>query len=226
MTLVLLAGPSGAGKTTFLQQMKDGLLPLEVRAELPVCSEDVLVIEVTNKLRNRIRTEGFGSLARSLEPTEVIIVHYDITSIHRFGLNSYESDPGLELIRLGNRLTVISILPEQKRLLSQFDERARMRLAEKGRLHRFWRTRVADPLRRARSAALGRDLLLEHDLYKSNAWVGECYEQWRTYVQQLRTQRHNVNALYLEPCPDTLAINSFRKLHLHESPIRGMDTGA
>jgi len=213
--ILLLAGPSGAGKTTLLQQLHNGSLPKAVQDDLQHFQQATLV-EITNELRRRIRAEGLDSVTSRLTRIGALIIHYDITSVYRFGLDSYEADPGLEFINLGRQLLIVSILPSQERLLQQFDSRAKMRLLQKNRLHRFWRTRVAPPLRRVRSAMTGLTLRSEHELYKSKDWVSTCYKTWQTFVSDIAARLPRVQAIYIEPYSDSANIYSFRKLPIRE----------
>lgn len=211
-TLLLLAGPSGAGKSTFIEHLKRRILPAELQVALDPFRSAGRVVEITNKLRRSIQMQGFSNVEQCLSEVSSLIIHYDIASVHRFNFGDYDRDPGLRLVEAGNPIVFVSILPEQSRLVRQFENRAQLRLARKGALHRFWRLHINRRLRQASLSAGLSKARLEQDLYRSKDWVDECYREWRSFVSAATSKHPNATAYYVEPCFGLKGTYSFRVL--------------
>ena len=197
--LLLVAGPSGAGKSTFLAQLRQRTLPASIQSEFGTFADAGTALEVTNELRRRIERSGISS-AEAFGASDLLVVHYDITSIYRFAIDGYEADPGLEVLGLGDDIQIVTILPSQQQLLAQFASRARSRQRAKGLLRMAWKELVRTPLRRARLAFGIRSPRLEQDLYRDSQWVAQCYAQWQAYVAAAVAQKPSTRVLYVEPC--------------------------
>ena len=188
------------------------MLPQDIQNELEEFVDVSSVLEVTNALRRQIQSDGLRAIASELDTLDMLIVHYDITSVYRFELEGYQADPGLGVIDLGDQIRIVSILPRQHQLLIQFQGRAKLRRRAKGLPHLLWRNFVTMPLRRARFALAGRTFQLEQDLYQNNHWVAQCYNQWRKYVSETAARKPCTRTMYIEPCYGMNGVRSFRRL--------------
>lgn len=180
--LLLVAGPSGAGKTTFARHLCAGTLPDELRSRLPAGAGDWDRIEGNRfvKRGTRPRLSGEGDQAR-----RGLIVHYDIVHIHRAGIAEYADDPVFGLIQAADVLSVITLQPSPAQLVAQFAAREQALDQQKGRLRGAWKWLVLHPVRRVSLRLQGRDVPDKHDLYRETGWLERCYAQWDLFVGTL-----------------------------------------
>src|SRR5690606_5573561 len=104
-----------------------------------------------------------------------VILHYDITTVYRYGLAGYENDPALRLLRLARRMQIVFVCPDAQRLHAQFVDRDARRQAGKSGAARAWNRHVLDPIRRLRLRLSGQALNRERALYSDPLWITRCY---------------------------------------------------
>ena len=109
--VLIVAGASGAGKSTFMSQLKDGTLSPAIIAALPSGASGW---PHTNGSKIR-RTIGCKIGANGVSEIEGLVFHYDIMRVHETKIVSYDRDAALA--SLAKTETVIAVLiraaPEQ-----------------------------------------------------------------------------------------------------------------
>lgn len=179
--VLLLCGPSGGGKTTFAEQMRQGLLPSDIESLLPAAKCQWPVIDVTNQMRRDIQANGEEAVASRFSVPSQFVLHYDITTVYRYGLAGYASDPALRMLRLARKVQVVFVCPDVQRLSLQYMGRFAERQARKSRSARAWNGMVA-PLRGLVGRVSGQPRRREKDFYSDPDWVRRCYEAWESYL--------------------------------------------
>ena len=113
--LLVIAGFSGAGKTTFMEQLAAGQLSRDI---------DWLVDEAKAwpQINNKHAAADLRELLDARTAPEQIpglMLHYDMTVPLRCGWSSYEADPVLELVAFAERTSIVLIKPSLRRLRAQ-----------------------------------------------------------------------------------------------------------
>lgn len=215
--ILLLCGPSGGGKSTFIAQLKAGTLAPGIAAALPTGSGSWPIVEATNDLRAAVHA-GRIKLADALATVDTgVIFHYDIVAVHRSGLAGYDDDPVLAILELADVLDIVYVRPGPARLHQQFVARTRGRIAGKSWPRRVWRRAV-------NGAAMGFEALSarvqrvrEEQIYQDTEWINGCYRQWESYLERLlRPQDSNPlrQLVVVEPYEDANAAPAFRRIDL------------
>lgn len=197
--ILLLSGPSGGGKSTFVQHLKDGWIPDDILGALPEGAASWPVIDITNGMRREIEAKGPAAVLARLTDAPSLILHYDITSVYRFGWPGYASDPALRLLDEGRRLDIVFVKPSAGRLREQFVSRDAARQARKSRLARMWNAGVLRPLRGLRARLVGGELNSERDLYADPLWLERCYAAWSAFAADLLTRGNAQSVVSIEP---------------------------
>jgi hypothetical protein len=201
--ILLVAGPSGAGKTTFVHLLCSGRLPSEQSDPWP------------GDVGNWDRIEGNRFVKRGTQPqfsptssqgSAGLIVHYDIVHVHRARLAAYADDPVFELVRAAAALSVVNLRPSSMQLMAQFTSREEAIRARKGRLRGAWRSLTLGSARRFLSPLKGQAAMDKRALYTDAAWLNECYAQWDRFMETLPAAR----VTHLEPASDPGELPSFR----------------
>lgn len=208
MRLFLLSGPSGGGKSTFVDLLRNGALPGDVRDRLAAEVAQWPVFDITNAMRRKIETAGPAAVWSDLGATECAILHYDIISVVRSGLDGYGADPAFRLIGANDDLQIAFVRPEPEQLLRQFATRDHARLMAKPRPAQIWNGRVLPAWRRVVEAVggVGRP---EHRLYANGATVTALYDQWLAFAGGLARGHGGHPVLALAPCSDARGRPSF-----------------
>lgn len=208
--LLLLSGPSGGGKSTFARLLKEGGLPAEIAHQLPAQARRWPLVDVTNHMRRQIEDEGDAAAIAALgNPTELIL-HYDITTVHRYGLGGYESDPALRLLRSARNIAVVFVCPDAERLYTQFVDRDAIRQARKSAAARTWNKTVLAPLRKLRLRLAGQTLNGERSLYSDPDWIRRCYRAWDSYIVALAHGGAAQHIVRIAPCASGAGETAFR----------------
>jgi energy-coupling factor transporter ATP-binding protein EcfA2 len=194
---LLVSGPSGGGKSTFIQHLTDGRLPPEIASELPLNCASWPIIEANNMLKNKV---SLAEILKTMGSSESAILHYDIAYIHRFGLTNYASDPASALFTLSDRLDVVLVKPGPDNLQRQYRERHYAHYHSKSLASRLWGTWVRRPVRRAFQRLQGKIALETQALYLSEDWLQHCYSDWHDYIHQLIKNKPASKVLQVVPC--------------------------
>jgi len=200
--LLLVAGASGAGKTTFVRQLCAGTLPSELHSKLPTAN-DWDRIEGNRFVKRGIRPRLSDAATQARRG---LVVHYDIVHIHRSEVENYADDPVFDLIPTADALTLINLRPSPTQLLEQLTNRQDIIRKEKGRMRGAWKALVLHPMRRLSLQLRGRNVPDKHDLYREAGWLDRCYAEWNRFVDTLPPHRR----LTVEPVVDANSQPSFR----------------
>lgn len=203
-TLLLVAGPSGAGKTVLINQYRKNVLAPEIAALLPPDGRRWPQIGANDCMKRGIKLEGI--LPRSW-PEAGGVVHYDIAYVHRFadgpsGIARYEDDPGSELFRRAGRIVAVSILPPVESLRRQFLARHERQRASKKASHLFWRDHVRGPVERVLARLGGVSGRETRELYGDADWLTRCYTTWTAYIGGLVSVKPGSRHVLLVPGED------------------------
>ncbi len=205
--LLLVAGPSGGGKTTFITQLVEGTLAPEIHGRLP------------ERTAAWDRIEGNRFVKRGTKPVfspggtiahRGLILHYDIVHLYRSEVRSYEEDPAFELVEAAETVTIVNLRPSHHQLLAQFAFRAGETGRRKGLLRGVFKGAILLPLRRLRFRLKGRRVPDKRDLYADPAWLTECIRRWDTFVQGLIARTPGATLIEVVPIVDSEGRPSFR----------------
>lgn len=127
--LLLVSGPSGGGKSTFIEQLRNGKLAPAIRSLLPAPSDGWPVVEANNVLKEDLSPVDFAQLVQAGN----CLVHYDIVFIRKHGLRRYEDDPAMRLLAEAASLDVVFVRPDVAQLQTQFQERLQRQAATKSK---------------------------------------------------------------------------------------------
>ena len=107
--LILVSGMCGSGKSTFIENsISKGRSP-----ELGLHQERLTIVS-GNSLRNKKLSDSF-----SHQFNNIVIFHYDILSINRYEINSYDRDASLDILTCAEKVSAVILAPDQDTLLNQ-----------------------------------------------------------------------------------------------------------
>lgn len=107
--LVVVSGTCGSGKSTFIDNMQSNGYAAQLGANKMT---DTFV--TGNILREQKLSESFPN-----QFNNTVIFHYDINSINRHELHSYERDQSLDILTCADKISIVLLAPSQKILLNQ-----------------------------------------------------------------------------------------------------------
>lgn len=203
--VMLLSGPSGSGKTTFTHLMRAGTLPEEIKCRL-VANGEWPVIDVTNRMRREIASHGEAVVADQIAAPAHLVLHYDITTVYRYGLAGYANDPALRLLGLARNIQIVFVCPDAERLFTQYTSRDAARQARKHAVSRMWNSMVLTPMRVVHTHVTGKARCRERDLYRDHNWVQDCYDMWETYIGGLMGGGVAQDLIHISPTSNDRAI--------------------
>jgi hypothetical protein len=192
-TMLLISGPSGGGKSTFIRQFTDGSLAPEILSLLPRPAADWPIIEANDVLKGIPVAENVKSQAPGA------LVHYDIVFIHRYGISRYEDDPALAMLDDARSLHVVFVRPESGVVSAQFLERQNRHRQTKSKASLLWSRFFRLPARRLLSPLTGRTTLSTENIYRDDKWLAAIYVQWETFIHRLVAQHPDAKLTIVEP---------------------------
>ncbi len=218
--LLVVTGASGAGKSTFVEQMLSGTLREDVAAQLPV------------EAKNWTRVKAgdckafFAAAPHNQEQIPGLMLDYDMSrKVAR--RDGYENDPAMQLLLAAGKITVVNLRPSVDRMVRQLVRRdsgvltANMDNIEMEKLR--WRVArlaraVLSPLAKTiphklvgqlkRSSTLSqawgglqvqRSLLRKLRRYQHEGWLDEIYRHWQAHLDTLAAKGKTIEQIYLEP---------------------------
>jgi hypothetical protein len=110
-SMLIVAGPSGVGKSAFLSDLASGNLSREIWANLPIgcdCWQEVAARGLSAHL------EGRSPIDRSN-----IALHYDLNNTIRLGASNYFENPTAEGVACTKEIVVVTIRASSERLQAQ-----------------------------------------------------------------------------------------------------------
>jgi hypothetical protein len=205
--LLLIAGPSGAGKTTFMDQLAAGQLRAEIVARLPAGAGSWVQSSCKRFLQQTSKTHDAEG---RLKPLPGLVLHYDIMRPHSLGMSDHAADAALRTpFGLADEVAVVSLLPAADRLSDQFSSRvttARLETADwDGRLKAFrhW-------MRGQRLASLKKPQQALLERYRQPGWVEHQYARWLDHLAACRREFGGMTVIMVEGGLDEDGHPSFR----------------
>ncbi len=192
--LLVVSGISGVGKSTFIDQLHSNSLPPDLRAQLPTTCESWAQVEGPD-----VRGMGADSLLRSEWIQSGLILHYEISDIHRNGLGCYELDPALELLSMTNEVCVVMLSAAQEQLIHQLKGRMAKRAHQRGWLREIWRRYGKMPMKDAVGRLKGNRATPRLRMYQDSDWLEECYLSWRAFVSSLAQDNASIKIVSVKP---------------------------
>jgi len=114
--LVVVSGSSGAGKSTFLDQLALGQLPLFIRDQLPQGAGSWVQVHAGEHLR----WLPLLMEAPARPAVTGLVLHYDLTRKCVPTIGDYANDQALRVIHRAESVTVVHIRPDHDRLVRQW----------------------------------------------------------------------------------------------------------
>jgi len=225
--LLIVAGASGAGKSTFLKLLASGELQEEIKAVLPCRAETWVQISAKH-------FTGWLEGMKGCEEREAIpglVLHYDLS--RGFKRGGYTLDPVLRLIDFAESITIVNLRPEPKQLLRQLATHSaakprgfaaqfgrRLRNGARSLLFVVKRSLPSKVTGRLKGLPISVRRTLGHmskqpktnlkvTLYHQAGWLDGLFENWAAYVKAIEGAR-SVQQVDLEPDPNGQVGQGFR----------------
>jgi hypothetical protein len=203
--LLLIAGPSGGGKSTFIAMLLASRLPPEVRQLLPAGAESWPKTSADRSKRS----------LRAVSALENVILHYDIAGPAR-RRESYARDPVLAGLASARRLTVVEIRTPPDQLVNQFRSRSAAAEARWSWWRKRWRRYVLEPLLHGAGPLRWIKVPSKPVLYGQPGWLEACYAGWDAFVGATLKARDGAVLIRIEPTPGADGSPSFRLIEKKE----------
>lgn len=179
--LLLIAGPGGAGKSTFIDMLRSGRLPPHIGNLLPPGSQGW-----SHAGTKDLRTTD----NKQFDSNHVgLILHYCTSGAHLRKHGTYAGDPVLELLSTSESITLVNVRPSVDILLEQYRSRTMDSRTLVGRMLR------RGPQRLMRS-------------YRQKNWVQTLYQRWDNFIESA-VPEGKLRIVNIEPDP-SVAAPSFR----------------
>lgn len=191
--MLLVSGPSGGGKSTFIRQLAAGNLPPEILERLPAESGNWPLIEANDILKGALTADALPADAPGW------LVHYDIVFIHRYRIARYEDDPALGLLENAAPLHVVFVRPDSAMVRKQFLDRQTRHRKTKSTASLLWSRFFRLPMRRLLSPITGKPTQSTEDIYSDDKWLAACYQQWETFLHRLAERHPDARITLVEP---------------------------
>ena len=196
-TMVVVSGPSAAGKSTFIRQLMNGTLAADILATIP------------DQAGNWPLVDGNDIMKQQKSATDVlpkggiipgIVVHYDFVHILRINFaGTYRDDPFYELFDLSKRIVICDIRPTRSRLVDQFEQRLAQQKKRRGLLKNSFRALIHNPMRSLKNRLSGVSHENKQELYNSEQWLDECYARWDEFLKHEVNNRSEVQEVRILP---------------------------
>lgn len=197
--LLLVSGPSAAGKSTFLERLRQRDLPPDILQALPAGAERWA--QTNGRRIVHRRREEHGSAAES-----GVVFHYDIMRPFESAIRDYGDDPDLSPLRRAGSVTLVLIRPAAEDLARRLRDRpprTHVAAAIFEAIHGGLSPVMPTPLRRRRKAY---SKFTEHarhrrlvEGYGQAGWLDSWYRRWEDFVAAEFGERLQRPILTIEP---------------------------
>lgn len=210
--LLLVAGASGAGKSTFLRQLQSGELSPELSAMLPPGASGW---PQTNGSRIRGKIEATGDAAGT-RLVHGVVLHYDIMRVCETSIADYTEDPALAALGKADAITIVLIRPSAEHLVRQLGQKR----PGPGRFGRMLRNLER---RFRRLTGLGRIAVYRPEAtrqrhaqlsqrYGRPGFLDESYRDWERFLHRSVGSRLKAPIIRVEPVEMPGGRQAFRLL--------------
>ena len=219
--LLIVAGPTSSGKSTFLATLQEKRLNTSLQEKLPRAAHAWPQIGAS-KLLNKEKTRQGSPLPDHY--IEGLVLHYDLLRPYTTGTHSYERDQALDLLHCAEKVTVVTLKPPREQLIRQLQESelagSRPAKAKSDRAAGFSGLRpklkkiistsrklpLTKPLKKKIKAILRPIGLLptnksaghHHKLvifYQDEQWLESWYDRWAEFIKQEKSGAANITAV-------------------------------
>ena len=197
--LLVVAGPSGSGKSLFLRRLAAGKLPAEIVGALPAGAEHWPQTNGRRMVRRRLAALPAPAAEARLEG---LVLHYDILRPFQTAIADYDADASLAVLGWADEVSVAMVtMPREDlaaRLAARPPKRRRIGRTLARALHRVGvgtrgkRRRVYDP---ATEHARHRRLVA---LYATPGFLESWEARWNAYIAQALGDRLRIPVIRVE----------------------------
>lgn len=198
--VVLIAGLSASGKTTFLKALKSGRLSSDITDQLPSKCSNWPIFEA-NKICDAPLTKNM--LVANPDVSSGIFVHYDIADIRRHSNFTYADDPRLSFISEGIPWHLLHISTSLDRLRQQYANRTEVRREEKTKVKQYWARSVKPAINALRRRIDPSRPLDRTQLYSNANESRAILEKWACFVESLEDSHKPRSTLHVAPSKDS-----------------------
>lgn len=191
--ILLISGPSGGGKTTFIRQLGQGTLAPEILDRLPPGCGNWPVLEANDVLKGR-------RVMKSLPATaDAVCLHYDIVLMHRYRIDRYEDDPSLLLFDDAESIDLVFVRPDTAVVKRNFMARQNEHRRKKSPISLWWSRYVRLPARHLLSPLTRKPTQSTEDVYRDEKWLEDCYLRWERFIASTVERHTNASITVVEP---------------------------
>jgi hypothetical protein len=213
--VIVVAGPSGAGKNAFITQLMWGQMQADVLAALQLRPREA---ELIAELDHALWMPNVLDFPEGRTP----VMHYEMTHTGLAFNDGFERDPALQILRMAETATIVNLRPPRDRLIRQWGaahlqtrtvSQVRLRYALGAFARAIHRTIRKVPRHARRPRFLWRKAtrwskrqLIPHrpvgSLYLQRDGLASLYRSWDAFVRQAEwwTQLRQID---VQPDPDS-----------------------
>jgi hypothetical protein len=196
--LLVVAGASGSGKSTFLKQLVDGGLPAELLAALPPGAAAWPQTNGRRVIRGTLRPLGTPPMLQGL------VLHYDVMRPFETALSDYGDDRSLAVLGAAEKITLVVVRASGDQLARQVvgrpPKRRMLDAVGVARLRNAWSGLRGRPSLYAGIAEDARHAKLV-DLYGRPGFVDGWYARWDAFIRRAAGKRLTLPIAEVEPVP-------------------------
>ncbi len=218
--LLVVAAPSGAGKTTFVNQLISRGSAADITAHLPAGAEHWM------RVKHGQHKQWLPTVTTAPEDLSGVILEYDLTS--RRAAVSYQTDPALRLLRMARRITVVNLKAPAEQLITQIAYRETGARTKQSVSQRrlgwglaYWVRSTLFAVLRRLSGALPRSaidwfkqlpsivqlwsalkrkgLFVKIKRYEKSGWLEDVYLRWQVYLDAEAKAGARIEQVFLAP---------------------------